>query len=213
MSSQTNPAFLPKSTVFGVIGLFTVLVTFGLAKEWDVIEGGLAKRAVGMLLSAMLIVLGNVLPKLVRPISGRRGNPVRHMAAERFAGWTFVLTGVVCVAVWLFAPLESVMLIASLVGLSAFSLVFATWAWLAWGEHSQVQQETLVSEHSAEMSQRAPGIRGGLFLLLHALFWVFAIFLADSIWGDSVSQWMGVFFVVVSGVLATYMAARSRVSE
>ncbi len=45
-------------------------------------------------------------------------------------------------------------------------------------------------------------IRMTTFLILHALLWVFAIFLADSIWGDGVSQAVAFVFIVVNTILA-----------
>ena len=136
MSRQTHSVFSGESAVINVMVLSAIVLTFAMAKELGLIDGSLAKSAVGMTIGAVLIVTGNVLPKIAQPISLRQRKFIGVMAADRFAGWTFVLTGIVYVAAWLFAPLDHVMLISSLVGLSAFLLVIATWAWLAWSEHS-----------------------------------------------------------------------------
>lgn len=52
--------------------------------------------------------------------------------------------------------------------------------------------------------------RMALFLILHALLWVFAIFLADSLWGDAVSQLLVWPFIIVNTVLAILFSLKLR---
>lgn len=68
------------------------------------------------------------------------------------------------------------------------------------------------------MSERSSILRVLIFAMLHTLAWVFAMFLADSIWGDAVSRAMVAPFVVANTVLAIFLLrairrAKSRFSE
>jgi len=57
----------------------------------------------GMLSSALvLIVVGNGLPKKIEPGCSR----TRGLAIQRLLGWTFVVTGLIAVVVWLTVPMS-----------------------------------------------------------------------------------------------------------
>src|SRR6056297_2341964 len=69
----------------------------------------------GMLASALvLIVIGNGLPKKIEPGCSR----TRGLAIQRLLGWTFVITGLVALVVWLSAP----MAFAGIVGLTVYGI-------------------------------------------------------------------------------------------
>jgi hypothetical protein len=91
------------------------------------------------------------------------------------------------------APSDDLMTYSSLVGLCAFGLVGAMWARLALSPR----------EAALETNPTAQAKRMALKQILFALFWVFAIFLADSLWGDDVSRWMAVGYIVIAGFIAT----------
>ncbi|MBN4046487.1 hypothetical protein JYU02_00645 [bacterium AH-315-P15] len=184
MSSPTQPDSIGKLEMFGAVGLFAILVAAALGKEFGYIDGYVAKRIFGIIFGVVLVIMGNFLPKIVRPLSAQHSDPVKVLAAERFAGRTFVLAGIAYISVWVFAPPENAMLISSLVGLGAFALVATNWVWLIRGELPRNQQET-----------KSDKIRHAMFQILFALFWVFAIFLADSLWGDHISRPMGIAYV------------------
>ena len=77
----------------------------------------------GMIASALvLIVIGNGLPKKIEPGCSR----TRGLAIQRLLGWTFVVTGLVAVVVWLTVP----MAYAKAAGLSiyAIAVLFAVFA-------------------------------------------------------------------------------------
>ncbi len=52
------------------------------------------------------------------------------------------------------------------------------------------------------MEDKSLALRITIYLILHGLLWAFAMILADSIWGDSVAQWMAVVFGVFNGIVA-----------
>lgn len=69
----------------------------------------------GMIASALvLIVIGNGLPKKIEPGCSRTRGP----AIQRLLGWTFVVTGLVALVVWLSVP----MAFARVVGLGVYGI-------------------------------------------------------------------------------------------
>jgi hypothetical protein len=145
----------------------------------------------------IVLVLGNALPKLVRPFWMHGNDPARVMAADRFAGWIFVLAGIVFVALWAFAPTEHVMRISALVGLAAFGLVAASQF------RPSLGRERARGHAATEGDAATTGVakRWVLIYFFHAVLWVFAMFLAESIWGDRAAQWMSIAFVLANGAL------------
>jgi hypothetical protein len=159
-----------------------------------VIDNDLAKRGVGIIFGLMVIGAGNLLPKF-RLFDALQLDPVKALAAERFAGWAFVLAGAAYVAVWALAPMPSVMPISSIVGLAAFALVAVDLMRRVGGARasvatSQATEATLVKRTLLGMSFLAFG-------------WGVTIFLVDYIWGDAVSQWVAVIWsiLVASGIM------------
>jgi small-conductance mechanosensitive channel len=205
--NDTKQTGAPKIILFAAAIMFAALMGFALAGQFELIDRSLAKRVVGSMFGLILMVTGNYLPKVVLPVSARRRNPARAMAAERAAGWIFVLAGLVTIAIWILLPIESVMLTAGLVGLGAFILVGANWVWLLMsGADETVEIPDYEPANDPATSQK----RLGLLMILHALLWGFAIFLADSIWGDAVSRWMTIPFIIANSLLAIYAIPKMR---
>ena len=219
MNSESQPTYCGRSTLMIAMGLCAVLIAIAVGREFGLIGGEFGKRAVGMMIGAVLIVTGNVLPKFVLPLRIRAQHPAQAMATERFAGWTFFLTGFVFVLVWLFAPIEYVKVVSSAFGLGAFLIVLTVWARALHrmkvdvGSDHEHPYLTPGPETSDALFTPAQAGRNGVFTLLHAVFWVFLIFIADSIWGDRVAQWLAVVFVVVSGVLVAGLTSQRRNRE
>ena len=102
-------------------------LALSLLQNFGAIDVSIYKRSFGVIMGFVLIVTGNHLPKTVRSLTAPRCDPTRLMAAELFAGRVFVLAGIIYVAVWIFGPLDQINLMSSLVGLTAFMLVFIRW--------------------------------------------------------------------------------------
>lgn len=78
-------------------------------RDAGVIEGDLSKRLVGVILGAVLVGMGNALPKKLVPLEGCArcaANPARAQRVQRFMGWAFVLMGLFYMAIWAFFDLN-----------------------------------------------------------------------------------------------------------
>ena len=75
--------------------------TLGAAAHSD-----LSQRVTMTLLGAFLVLTGNVIPKTLTPLSALACDPARLQALQRFAGWTWVLTGLAVAVAWLVLPLR-----------------------------------------------------------------------------------------------------------
>lgn len=180
--------------------LCAALIGFALAGEFEVIDHGLAKRIVGGIIGAMLLIMGNLLPKFAVPTSLQNLDPRRFMAAERFAGWVFVLAGVAAMASSVLLPLDRMLAVEAVIGVAAFGIVALAWVVLTRGGPVPTLAE-LAPDGPADAT--SPRSRTGILLILHGLFWVFMIFLIDSIWGDQAAQWTAIIFALVTAVLVS----------
>jgi hypothetical protein len=207
MNTDTFTAPL-KPFMLTIVSLSVAVLGFGVLREQGTIDPDLGRRAVAILLGLMLAVTGNVLPKLVRPLAAHAGDPARCLAADRFAGWTFAIAGLIFAALWVFAPIQHVMRISALVGLGAFALVAASQLRLVLAADARGRHER--TSHSPAVDEAAAATRIVAVQLLHALLWVFAMFLTDSIWGDTVAQWMVLPFIIASGALLSVQFTRVR---
>lgn len=193
--------------------LLAGVLGFALLKETGVLTNNVSKRSAGALIGIVLIVTGNSLPKYITPLSMRACSPARATATERFAGWVFVLGGLVYVAAWVFAPIENAKLWSSLIGLCVFLIVIVAWTRLASGPQQEYFDATLPGDGDADqqrggrpiMSSPSRG-RVAVIILLHALAWAIAMLFASALfentaWGNQVAPWMSVGFVLANGVL------------
>jgi hypothetical protein len=202
MSTETKSNTTLALLILGAVAFVAVILGFAIAKKLGYVEALEAKRAGAIAIGCVLIIAGNIVPKL-RLFSGQGFDAGRVVGAERVAGWMLVLAGLAFVGLWVFAPSDDLMIYSSLVGLCAFGLVGLIWMGLALRPRAP-------AEAAAESNDSARVKRLALSQILFALFWVFAIFLADSLWGDVVSRWMAVGYVVIAGVLATPGAMLAR---
>ena len=119
---------------FGAALILGASLAISLATNRAVFGDMAGARMFGVVMGLVLLFTGNNLPKLTRPLADPSGgNAIAQKAAERFAGWVFVLAGLIYIAVWLLGPADSVKLLSSSVGLSAFFLVMGRWAMLVVG--------------------------------------------------------------------------------
>jgi hypothetical protein len=71
-----------------------------------VADPDLARRMSNVTVGLLLAYLGNGLPKMLTPLSVLQCDGTRVQAFQRFAGRTWVLTGIAFATVWLLLPLD-----------------------------------------------------------------------------------------------------------
>ena len=193
---MSTPTRTPGSMAALLVGaLVLIIMGSGLAQELELLTPAHARSAVVIGLCAMVMVLGNLLPKLVLPLSSHGRDP----RADRRAGWALALTGLAALLTWLLAPDDHALLLTALVGFGGMALVGGSWLW---------RRVEAAGVDALGLTMSLPGqapvltIRAVVGLLLHAVFWVFIMFLADATWGDVAARWVAVVFMVANGVLA-----------
>ena len=95
---------------------------------------------------------------------------------------------------------EQMMPVAGAIVLAGFGLAAANWTRVLLANGGAVRG---VSNERFGSKSRLT-----LLMMLHALLWVAVIFLADTIWGDVVSQWLVLPFVLINGLLAVLYQRR-----
>ena len=96
------------------------------AVRLDLIDGDAGNRTMGVILGALLMVMGNFLPKRIKQLSDDDCEPSRCQPYRRFAGWTFVLAGIGYAGAWLVAPIEHAGTLAMSICATAVLLVVGT---------------------------------------------------------------------------------------
>tara|TARA_E500000318_G_scaffold17776_5_gene18286 strand:- start:39209 stop:39835 length:627 start_codon:yes stop_codon:yes gene_type:complete len=102
-----------------IIGAITmaslILLAASLAialRDAGTIQGDLSKRFVGVIIGAVLVVMGNAMPKKLAPIdcngscATNTTDPARAQKLQRFMGWTFVLAGLIYMGIWITIDLD-----------------------------------------------------------------------------------------------------------
>ncbi len=204
---MTEPKRLPYPvTTLSVTAGLVVIAVVGLAAAGNtgVIDNELAKRASGVAWGVLLMVLGNFLPKVARPF-GAPGGSAGTAAAERLAGWIFVLAGMGYIAAWLLAPETYGMLVSSLIGLGAFAAAILVWLWLTRDGSGHDEADA-----GAPRPKGAFAARRIMFVMLHAVFWSFAMFLAASLWQAKIVPWLAVAFTLANSGLAVCLVKSGR---
>ncbi len=106
-----------------------IAATFGviLSETLHVIDDTTGERVMGVVLGAVLVVVGNYLPKALEP---QWCEPSKVQSLQRFAGWTFVLAGLTYALVWLIVPVDRADVIATPIVAAAAVLVAGRMVWL-----------------------------------------------------------------------------------
>lgn len=137
------------------------------------------KRALGLLIGIMAFAIGNMLPK-VRPLQTPSGDPAKAVAAERFAGWVLVLTGISYVVLFTFMQLDLARTVSSIIGIVAIVIVAANFVRLLSGAFFRDCQRT---EVAVPIHKQSTEKRRLLVPLFFAFFWILATACATSLFG------------------------------
>lgn len=88
----------------------SLILVFSLAAKLLGALGALGSEdlshRVSMVILGLLVAFGgNAIPKMLTPLADLRCDPARVQAAQRRAGWTFVLSGLAFSAAWIVLPI------------------------------------------------------------------------------------------------------------
>jgi hypothetical protein len=138
----------------GFIALCALIGVFGIARSMHLIDLEFCQRAIGQIISLMLLVIGNYLPKL-RPLQGSRIERALGAPAERFAGRTLFLAGVVSCLLFISLTLPEAKLASAWLGLGTLVMIAGHWTWLAYS-----------SQQRTEPSQSSRTLRAAYWLMI-----------------------------------------------
>jgi hypothetical protein len=209
MNAHTWLARPVKMAIYWFMGLMVLAMALAFATHLAALSVTVEKRALGVLIGVMVVVIGNLLPKL-RPLSTRGADPSRATAAERFTGWLLVLAGTAYVALFVFLPLERARPIAAMTGLSAIVLVTLSWTRLALTRASRC---AAAAKNINDESRPAVEQRKVVVALLFAFFYLFATacvayFFDDQAWFHEYASWNLVGFCFVYAALSSRQRTR-----
>jgi hypothetical protein len=106
-AARRSVDWIATGVVFGAL-MMGVPLALTLARSSGHIDGVAASgRATGVLTGAFLMMLGNVMPKNLPPLSSMRCDGARQQAFQRLAGWTWVLCGLGSAVAWLALSIET----------------------------------------------------------------------------------------------------------
>ena len=191
--------------VFAFIGLVGMVTAVAAAKGMGFLEAAATRRAIGLLIGVMALVIGNFLPKL-RPLRSPGADRAKWMAAVRSAGWILALAGAAYIVLFLFVPLDQAGRLSSVIGISAFVAIAANWGWL---RRVALFRSRQIAEKTDGLSETAEGRKLVIWLLV-AFSYVFAtaclVFLFHNRpWVHDLGSWIvlgfGMMYAVVYGVL------------
>ena len=98
---------IPTAVVFATL-MMGIPLALTLARSYGVVDDiDLGRRSTGVLIGAILVMLGNVMPKNLPPLSSMRCDGARQQAFLRLAGWTWVLCGLGSAVAWLALSIDS----------------------------------------------------------------------------------------------------------
>lgn len=98
--------------------LMAMTVAADVARRLGWIDAFAEKRAIGLVIGAMALVIGNYLPKM---------RPLRSAAAERSAGVILMVTGIADIALFILAPLDLARRAAAILGIAALLMIAIQW--------------------------------------------------------------------------------------
>ncbi|MGD9584831.1 MAG: hypothetical protein AB7V26_14335 [Lysobacterales bacterium] len=199
-----------KTAVLRFLGLMGIALVLAMARRMGLIGLGEEQRAMGVLIGVMLLVIGNLLPKM-RPLQTPGCPPAQASSAERLAGWVMVSAGIVYLALFLLAPLDRARMIASLIGIGALlviALSWARWARVAWVGWDKSAGKT------AGTDRRAKEQRKVVVALLFAFFYLLAtacvtFLFRDQDWFHDLAAWILVGFCFLFAVFGNDWCERS----
>jgi hypothetical protein len=198
-----NTAAYPRPLLAGISGflaLIGLMEALALARGFGFMDEVTERRALGFAMGLLMIVIGNLLPKL-RPLGSTHPDPARAAGGERFAGRVLLLAGLAYVVLFAFAPLAAARSASAVVGIVALALVAADWVWLARGVLSRSRRQ--------ERQPASVRVRVTAQLLL-ACFFLLAVtcikvLSAGQPWAEAFDDWFLAVFLILFTALRGFL--------
>lgn len=96
--------YIRNGVVFGAL-MLAIPLSFKLARALGGVEDAdLSRRLTMVVFGVFFMFTGNLVPKLLTPLSAQQCDGARMQAWQRFTGWTWVLAGLAYAVVWLVLP-------------------------------------------------------------------------------------------------------------
>ena len=106
-TARRSVDWITTGVVFGAL-MMGIPLALTLARSYGVVDDiDLGRRSTGVLIGAFLVMLGNVMPKDLPPLSSMRCDGARQQAFQRLVGWTWVLCGLGSAIAWLALSIDS----------------------------------------------------------------------------------------------------------
>jgi hypothetical protein len=98
---------IPTAVVFAAL-MMGIPLALTLARSYGVVDDiDFGRRSTGVLIGAFLVMLGNVMPKNLPPLSSMDCDGARQQAFQRLVGWTWVLCGLASTIAWVALSIDS----------------------------------------------------------------------------------------------------------
>jgi hypothetical protein len=106
-TARRSADWITTGVVFGAL-MMAIPLALTLARSYGVVnDPDLGRRSTGVLVGAFLVMLGNVMPKTLPPLSSMQCDGARVQAFQRLAGWTWVLSGLGSAIAWIALSIDS----------------------------------------------------------------------------------------------------------
>ena len=118
-------ASLRSGIAFGALILVCSLAVKLAAALGAIDDPDLSRRTANVIAGAVLVYVGNGLPKMLTPLSVLQCDGARAQAFQRFAGWTWVLSGLAFATAWMVLPIGLAKPVSLVVLVSGMVIVVA----------------------------------------------------------------------------------------
>ncbi len=110
--------------------LLTLTLGFSAAEAAGLLGsagGDVVRRAYGVGVGLVLVIIGNFMPKRLEPMLEKRHSPAAIQSLQRFSGWTFVVAGIGYAGAWLTLPIGPANIVSTIICAGAVVLVIGRW--------------------------------------------------------------------------------------
>lgn len=106
------PALVRALIVAGLFISITAAVKLGSP---EYIDADFARRLVGVMMGAIVVLFANSVPKKLTPLAAMRCSPATEQSIRRFTGMSLVLGGLGFALAWMAAPIDAANAVAGTV--------------------------------------------------------------------------------------------------